>query len=65
MKIHLTNTIRDDLGIIELNTLDDLIKLYEEKKEPLIFSRYYKYGKKKEDPTLPDYEIEIYDGYRE
>ena len=58
MKFNLTNVNCDDLGIIELNSLEDLIKLQKEKDHPIILCLSSEEGKEK-------YDLEIYDDYRE
>lgn len=66
MKIYLTNANLNDLGIIDINTIEDLIKLYHDKDEDLIFSKRFEDGSKILDaPPLPDYQIMVYDRYIE
>lgn len=57
MKFKLTDTNGSDLGFIEITTIEELMKLRDEKGHPLIISYTY------DDEPIP--EIEIYDGYRE
>ena len=63
MKFHLTNVRLDDLGTVDLESLEDLTKLYEEKGHPLILSKHTIWNETKD--KTPVYELEIYDGYRE
>lgn len=68
MKLGLTNVGGDFYKVVEINTIEQLIKLMEKYDQPIILDNNYTYNT---DYDLPQeyksckYSLEIYDNYRE
>ena len=57
---------RKNKEIVEINTLEELLKCLEEEEEPIIiFKRDFEEDYDKEEDPNVKYDIEIYDNYRE